>query len=149
MLHTLGFDFNVEHPYKHLLNVVKRVNQTQNVKESNSRSLAQVAWNFANDRSANLSHPFDAQVFQPSSQPNVSFFQSSNDAVLAVRCARHCERGFIPRCGPKRSDTPHVNTFFPKGEYELTSLLIAKICDTPCSFETFAFHFGFTGKLVG
>ena len=54
LLHTLGFDFNVEHPYKHLLNVVKRVNQTQNVRESNSRSLAQVAWNFANDRSANL-----------------------------------------------------------------------------------------------
>eukprot|EP00740_Mantoniella_antarctica_P006798 CAMPEP_0181348956 /NCGR_PEP_ID=MMETSP1106-20121128/468_1 /TAXON_ID=81844 /ORGANISM="Mantoniella antarctica, Strain SL-175" /LENGTH=205 /DNA_ID=CAMNT_0023461315 /DNA_START=793 /DNA_END=1410 /DNA_ORIENTATION=+ len=49
LLHTLGFDFNVEHPYKHLLNVAKRINQAQNVKESDSRSLAQVAWNFAND----------------------------------------------------------------------------------------------------
>jgi hypothetical protein len=33
------------------------VNQTQNVNESNSRSLAQVAWNFANDRFATCSSP--------------------------------------------------------------------------------------------
>ena len=51
ILHTLGFEFNVEHPYRHLLNAVKRVTRAQTVNESLSRGLAQVAWNFANDRS--------------------------------------------------------------------------------------------------
>ena len=51
ILHTLGFEFNVEHPYRHLLNAVKRVTRAQTVNESLSRGLAQVAWNFANYRS--------------------------------------------------------------------------------------------------
>ena len=50
LLHTLGFDFNVEHPYKHLLHLAKRLNQSQDLPEDSSRSLTQVAWNFANDR---------------------------------------------------------------------------------------------------
>jgi len=49
LLHTLGFDFNVEHPYKHLLHLAKRLNQSQDLPEDSSRSLTQVAWNFAND----------------------------------------------------------------------------------------------------
>ena len=50
LLHTLGFNFNVEHPYKHLLHLAKRLNQSQDLLEESSRSLTQVAWNFANDR---------------------------------------------------------------------------------------------------
>jgi|TARA_B100001540_G_C15733322_1_gene608646 cyclin T len=50
LLHTLGFDFNVSHPYKPLLSVAKQVNQMEQVLEEQSRSLTQVAWNFANDR---------------------------------------------------------------------------------------------------
>lgn len=49
LLHTLGFDFNVEHPYKHLLKLAKWVNASQ--LEGDGRTLTQVAWNFANDRS--------------------------------------------------------------------------------------------------
>lgn len=49
LLHTLGFNFNVEHPYKHLLHLAKRLNQSQDLLEESSRSLTQVAWNFAND----------------------------------------------------------------------------------------------------
>jgi len=49
LLHTLGFDFNVEHPYKHLLKLAKWVNASQ--LEGDARTLTQVAWNFANDRS--------------------------------------------------------------------------------------------------
>mmetsp|Transcript_6859 Transcript_6859/g.17546 ORF Transcript_6859/g.17546 Transcript_6859/m.17546 type:complete len:223 (+) Transcript_6859:265-933(+) len=62
LLHTIGFDFNVEHPYKYLLNLVKRINQAQVVNDRNSRSLAQVAWNFANDSlRTTLCLQFDAQ----------------------------------------------------------------------------------------
>lgn len=50
LLHTLGFDFNVSHPYKPLLSLAKHVNQLEQVLEGQSRSLTQVAWNFANDR---------------------------------------------------------------------------------------------------
>ncbi|GJZ03777.1 cyclin-T1-3-like protein isoform X1, partial [Tanacetum coccineum] len=42
VLATLGFDFNVYHPYKPLVEAIKRIKVAQN-------SLAQVAWNFVND----------------------------------------------------------------------------------------------------
>ena len=38
----LGFDFNVLHPYKPLVEAIKRFKVAQN-------ALAQVAWNFVND----------------------------------------------------------------------------------------------------
>ncbi|PWA97427.1 cyclin family protein [Artemisia annua] len=42
VLATLGFDFNVLHPYKPLVEAIKRFKVAQN-------ALAQVAWNFVND----------------------------------------------------------------------------------------------------
>lgn len=42
VLTTLGFDFNVHHPYKPLVEAIKKFKVAQN-------SLAQVAWNFVND----------------------------------------------------------------------------------------------------
>jgi len=50
LLHALEFDFNVEHSYKYLLAIVKKMSKLGLVKEGNTRELAQVAWNFANDR---------------------------------------------------------------------------------------------------
>lgn len=41
VLQTLGFDLSIEHPYKILLGVVKKI--------QGNRDLAQVAWNFVND----------------------------------------------------------------------------------------------------
>ncbi|CEG01046.1 Cyclin, N-terminal [Ostreococcus tauri] len=49
LLHRLAFDFNVQHPYKHLLSVIKRLSQTGLIEEDSTKSLAQVSWNFAND----------------------------------------------------------------------------------------------------
>ncbi len=42
MLQTVAFDLTVEHPYKYLLTYVKGI--------KGNRNLAQVAWNFVNDR---------------------------------------------------------------------------------------------------
>ncbi|GLJ51995.1 hypothetical protein SUGI_1105240 [Cryptomeria japonica] len=42
VLATLGFDLNIQHPYKHLVTAIKIFKVAQN-------SLAQVAWNFVND----------------------------------------------------------------------------------------------------
>ena len=50
LLHSIAFDFNVDHPYKHLLNVVKQVTIIKEIGDKHSRGLAQVAWNFTNDR---------------------------------------------------------------------------------------------------
>jgi len=56
LLHALGFDFNVEHPYKHLLAYVRKLVQNGSADEDVNRELAQVAWNFANDRSLPTSY---------------------------------------------------------------------------------------------
>jgi hypothetical protein len=45
VLQTIAFDLTVEHPYKHLLTYVKGI--------KGNRQLAQVAWNFVNDRYKN------------------------------------------------------------------------------------------------
>ena len=42
VLATLGFDLNVQHPYKPLVEAIKKFKIAQN-------ALAQVAWNFVND----------------------------------------------------------------------------------------------------
>ena len=42
VLGTLGFDLNVHHPYKPLVEAIKKFKVAQN-------ALAQVAWNFVND----------------------------------------------------------------------------------------------------
>ena len=42
VLATLGFDLNVQHPYKPLVEAIKKFNVAKN-------ALAQVAWNFVND----------------------------------------------------------------------------------------------------
>lgn len=42
VLATLAFDFNVHHPYKPLVEAIKKFKVAQN-------ALAQVAWNFVND----------------------------------------------------------------------------------------------------
>ncbi len=50
LLHTLAFDFNIEHPYKYLLSTVKEMQILGYISENCTRELAQIAWNFANDR---------------------------------------------------------------------------------------------------
>lgn len=50
LLHTLAFDFNIEHPYKYLLSTVKEMQAMGYITENCTRELAQIAWNFANDR---------------------------------------------------------------------------------------------------
>lgn len=42
VLATLAFDFNVHHPYKPLVEAIKKFKVSQ-------QALAQVAWNFVND----------------------------------------------------------------------------------------------------
>lgn len=42
VLATLGFDLNLHHPYKPLVEAIKKFKVAQN-------ALAQVAWNFVND----------------------------------------------------------------------------------------------------
>jgi hypothetical protein len=49
LLHSLAFDFNIEHPYKYLLSTVKQMQGYCRISESSTRELAQTAWNFAND----------------------------------------------------------------------------------------------------
>jgi len=49
LLHALRFDFNVDHPYKHILSLAKRAFEDVHVTQNFSRNLTQVAWNFAND----------------------------------------------------------------------------------------------------
>jgi len=49
LLHTLAFDFNIEHPYKYLLSTVKEMQILGYISENCTRELAQIAWNFAND----------------------------------------------------------------------------------------------------
>ena len=50
LLHALRFDFNVDHPYKHILSLAKRAFEELQFTQNFSRNLTQVAWNFANDR---------------------------------------------------------------------------------------------------
>jgi len=60
VLQTIAFDLTVEHPYKFLLNYVKSIqgrllslppkNDNFNNSKTGNRKLAQVAWNFVNDR---------------------------------------------------------------------------------------------------
>jgi len=49
ILHTVGFDFNVEHPYKHILNLARELCKSDEKLEMHHRRATQVAWNFAND----------------------------------------------------------------------------------------------------
>ena len=49
VLATLGFDLNVHHPYKPLVEAIKKFKVAQN-------ALAQVAWNFVNDGYERLHH---------------------------------------------------------------------------------------------
>ena len=41
LLHTLGFHFHAEHPYKHLLRIVKQMSEEKVIPEKNARDLAQ------------------------------------------------------------------------------------------------------------
>jgi len=47
VLVTLGFDLNIHHPYKPLVEAIKKFKIAQN-------ALAQVAWNFVNDGYAKI-----------------------------------------------------------------------------------------------
>jgi cyclin T len=42
LLQTIAFDLTVEHPYKYILDYIKRIN--------GEKTLAQHSWNFVNDR---------------------------------------------------------------------------------------------------
>lgn len=59
VLATLGFDLNVHHPYKPLVEAIKKFKVAQN-------ALAQVAWNFVNDgydRQASVVFQFLEKIF--------------------------------------------------------------------------------------
>ena len=43
ILHTVGFDFNVEHPYKHILNIARELGQREEQLEIHHRRATQVA----------------------------------------------------------------------------------------------------------
>lgn len=59
-LQTIAFDLTVEHPYKHVINNVKRIQGMYEMEIvgrnfvliflTGDKNLAQVAWNFVNDR---------------------------------------------------------------------------------------------------
>lgn len=49
LLQTLGFDLVVDHPYTYLLKYVKGLKGDRNLVQGD-RHLAQIAWNFVNDR---------------------------------------------------------------------------------------------------
>ena len=51
VLATLGFDLNLHHPYKPLVEAIKKFKVAQN-------ALAQVAWNFVNDGYDKISYSF-------------------------------------------------------------------------------------------
>ena len=153
LLHTLGFDFNVEHPYKHLLNVVKRINQTQNMKESNSRNLAQVAWNFANDRFA----VFHTLMLLYSMSPNLLFllfsvYEPRYACSLLHKTLR--TRFYIWVWPPMQQKTSVFVCFFVFTHLQLfiVYLHLATLtasCVPLRGFKTFAFNARFARKLVG
>ncbi|WVZ86876.1 hypothetical protein U9M48_033594, partial [Paspalum notatum var. saurae] len=63
VLVTLGFDLNVHHPYKPLVEAIKKFKVAQN-------ALAQVAWNFVNDGNQMLELYEQNRVAPPLSQGN-------------------------------------------------------------------------------
>ena len=77
VLSTLGFDFNVNHPYKPLVEAIKKFKVAQN-------ALAQVAWNFVNDG-------YVKSLFTSKDSVRsmcLVFSSSYNEKMLAV-CGRH------------------------------------------------------------
>ena len=61
VLVTLGFDLNIHHPYKPLVEAIKKFKIAQN-------ALAQVAWNFVNDGYAKIT------LFVTKSNPQICLF---------------------------------------------------------------------------
>jgi len=49
VLQTIAFDLTVDHPYKHVIDIIKSYHIP---KEKGGQELAQYAWNFVNDRFA-------------------------------------------------------------------------------------------------
>ena len=65
LLHTLGFEFSVQHPYIPLSLAIKKMRSSQPSKEEQDRTreLFQVAWNFINDSlRTTLSLQYDAKA---------------------------------------------------------------------------------------
>lgn len=83
LLHTLAFDFNIEHPYKFLLSTVKQMQAYSYIAEDNTRDLAQIAWNFANDRYADL---LGHRLFLSDNQFEDNSLSSSLRESLCKRC---------------------------------------------------------------
>lgn len=91
VLATLGFDLNVHHPYKPLVEAIKKFKVAQN-------ALAQVAWNFVNDG-------YDITPFLLCS---IAFFctilklgcgvQTSDISVFAIYAPSHCSWSHISCC---------------------------------------------------
>ena len=50
VLYTLGFDLNLDQPYKHLLDKLTTLNLLKPTADSPYKNLMQMAWNFINDR---------------------------------------------------------------------------------------------------
>lgn len=50
VLYTLGFDLNINHPYKHILSKLKELGLLeQNSPQKINQNVLQNAWNFVND----------------------------------------------------------------------------------------------------
>jgi len=86
ILHTVGFDFNVEHPYKHILNIARELGQREEQLEIHHRRATQVAWNFANDRYLLETPPVTNLIRHVLHElsANVAVLQFANHAMFAV-----------------------------------------------------------------
>lgn len=116
LLHTLGFHFHAEHPYKHLLRIVKQMSEEKVIPEKNARDLAQVAWNFANDSlrtllclqytSLEVAHSVlflgNTTIFLTTSQFTLHFSLLSFEIF---KCKNFCREGMVGNmyCTPKCS----------------------------------------------
>lgn len=91
VLQTLGFDLNLHHPYKPLVEAIKKFKVAQN-------ALAQVAWNFVNDGYV------DYSIFVMLNSLSFSFpeirmgMQTSDMSLPAIPAPSYCRRSYFPCC---------------------------------------------------
>lgn len=93
VLATLGFDLNVHHPYKPLVEAIRKFKVAQN-------ALAQVAWNFVNDGyvlipllslEISLNHVYNTLK-------RAYIVQAAYFALPAVQASSYCSRCYLFGC---------------------------------------------------
>lgn len=97
VLVTLGFDLNIHHAYKPLVEAIRRFNVG-----GTTNALPQVAWNFVNDGYANATL---AVFCNCSSQLCICYtlkmlctVQAANFALPAIRASSYCSRCYLFGC---------------------------------------------------